>query len=122
MPSYQHVITGAKCQDPQNTWGGIIADDMGLGKSLTMLSAIASSTALASDYARSETCRTRNYDDPVIAARSTLIVVPSTRQSFFTPERCLCWISDIFATVLIDNWIDEIHKLSEVNSFQDSDC
>ena len=79
--SYQHIITGAKSRDPQDTCGGILADDMGLGKSLMMLSAIAGSIAQAFDYAKSLTSLPGISSDPIIAARSTLLVVPSTRKS-----------------------------------------
>lgn len=76
--SYQHLITGAKSRDPQDFYGGVLADDMGLGKSLIMLSAIAGSLDPALTYAKTLTSAPGSTDDPVIAAKSTLLVVPST--------------------------------------------
>ena len=78
IPSYQHIITGSKSRDPQDTYGGVLADDMGLGKSLVMLSAIAGSLDPALTYAKALTSAPGSTDDPVIAAKSTLLVVPST--------------------------------------------
>ncbi|KAG8533004.1 uncharacterized protein KY384_001786 [Bacidia gigantensis] len=77
-PTYQHVITGAKSREPQDTCGGILADDMGLGKTLMMLSAIAGSQIQAFNYAKSLTSPPGASSDPVIAAKSTLLVVPHT--------------------------------------------
>jgi hypothetical protein len=52
---------------------------MGLGKSLTMLSAIAGSLVSALDYARTVTSISASSQG-IIAAKSTLIVVPSARK------------------------------------------
>ena len=76
--SYQHLITGAKSREPQAFYGGVLADDMGLGKSLVMLSAIAGSLDPAFTYAKTLTSAPDSTDDPVIVAKSTLLVVPST--------------------------------------------
>ncbi|KAG4293537.1 hypothetical protein FPRO06_00122 [Fusarium proliferatum] len=40
-PFYQHVFSGAKRPNQEEAQGGILADDMGLGKSLVILSTIA---------------------------------------------------------------------------------
>lgn len=56
--------------------GGIVADEMGLGKTLTLLSAVAGSLDRAFAYARTMT----NFEASgrsVIAAKSTLVIVPS---------------------------------------------
>jgi hypothetical protein len=50
---------------------------MGLGKTLTMLSAIGGSLSQAYDYARTMTTDPYDTTKSVIAAKSTLIIVPS---------------------------------------------
>jgi SWI/SNF-related matrix-associated actin-dependent regulator of chromatin subfamily A3 len=64
-------MTG-ECHEPK---GGIIADDMGLGKSLTILSAIASSLNSAAEFASNWKSGESNAQVP---SRATLIMVPST--------------------------------------------
>jgi len=75
---FQHIITGAKSPNAKECAGGIVADEMGLGKSLIMLSAITGSLALAFRYARTMTSVNASGHG-IIAAKSTLIVVPSAR-------------------------------------------
>ncbi|KAK5056112.1 hypothetical protein LTR84_012665 [Exophiala bonariae] len=87
---YQHLITGAKCNTPQDPLGGILADEMGLGKSLMMISAIVGSLSQAYNFAFAMTTKPGVNVEAVSAARSTLIVVPSA--------------------LLMDNWIEEITK------------
>jgi SNF2-related domain len=79
--SYQHIITGAKSPDPNDCLGGILADDMGLGKSLAMLCAIMGSLDRASEYASQSSNAQAPLDGPM-RAKSTLIIVPSA---------CECW-------------------------------
>ncbi|CAO2650533.1 Nn.00g018250.m01.CDS01 [Neocucurbitaria sp. VM-36] len=86
-PVYNHLITGAKSPYAKECPGGIIADEMGLGKSLTMLSAITGTLDRACAYAQSMTS-IGSSGQGVIAAKSTLILVPSA--------------------LLIDSWIKEI--------------
>jgi SNF2 family DNA or RNA helicase len=77
--SYQHVITGAKSPFRDDFLGGILADDMGLGKSLAMLCAIIGSLDRASEFAGP----IYHVGPPVKgpkAAKSTLIIVPSARE------------------------------------------
>ncbi|KAH0563507.1 hypothetical protein GP486_001928 [Trichoglossum hirsutum] len=79
---YQHIITGAKSPTPDDFLGGILADDMGLGKSLTMLSAIVGSLARANEYARQGSMSAGHPGEPPRAAKSTLIIVPSAHTLF----------------------------------------
>ena len=71
------MITGPGRNLQEEGLGGILADDMGHGKSLMMLSAIAGSLGAAFHYAASMTSAPCQTTEPVIAARSTLLVVPS---------------------------------------------
>ncbi|KAK5407027.1 hypothetical protein LTR20_007467 [Exophiala xenobiotica] len=87
---YRHTITGATSADSLDTRGGILADDMGLGKSLVMISAIVASLSEAFHHARTLTTPPGDLHEPVIAARSTVVVVPSA--------------------LLMDGWVEEINR------------
>ncbi|KAJ0425197.1 P-loop containing nucleoside triphosphate hydrolase protein [Aspergillus carlsbadensis] len=65
--------------------GGIIADAMGLGKTLTMISAILFSMDDAEEFMLS-TDRAVNEGGFVIPTKSTLVVVPSTREYHIAPN------------------------------------
>jgi hypothetical protein len=78
--SYQHIITGAKSPIPTDFLGGILADDMGLGKSLAMLCAIMGSLGRASEYA-GKIFGSEPLREGRMAAKSTLIIVPSACES-----------------------------------------
>jgi SWI/SNF-related matrix-associated actin-dependent regulator of chromatin subfamily A3 len=62
--------------------GGILADVMGLGKTLSMISAIVSSLPQATEYA---TAGHQNFSSPSWRCRSraTLVIATSMRESFF---------------------------------------
>jgi SWI/SNF-related matrix-associated actin-dependent regulator of chromatin subfamily A3 len=94
-PSFRHKITGAKSPFTRDTLGGIVADEMGLGKTLTMLSVIAGSLPQAYDYARTTTTDAYDTAKRVIAAKSTLIVVPSACEICHDFMEKETWISNI---------------------------
>ncbi|RYP47846.1 hypothetical protein DL768_006163 [Monosporascus sp. mg162] len=48
---YKHIITGSEHPKPEDIRGGILADGMGLGKTLTMITGIVASLALAEEFA-----------------------------------------------------------------------
>ena len=81
LSSYQHIITGSKRTRPlDDSGGGILADDMGLGKSLTTLSIVVGSLDIAKAYAESNIVQAPMSDSqvrPKMVAKSTLISVPS---------------------------------------------
>lgn len=81
---------------------------MGLGKSLTVLSAIASSLNEAAEFASTWTKDLTGAIDAQVPSRATLIMVPSS--SKYGPIRGLCnRLRDANQyEVLVDNWIDEI--------------
>ena len=62
---------------PEDSFGGILADDMGLGKSLSMTSAIVASKDHALKFACSHELGAQPVAKQVVASRATLIVVPS---------------------------------------------
>ncbi|KAK8130900.1 SNF2 family N-terminal domain-containing protein [Apiospora sp. TS-2023a] len=67
LPIFEHTITGAKCRTSQDCRGGLIADDAGLGKTLTTLATIANTLA-------SSDCFMKHDESNV---KATLVVVPS---------------------------------------------
>ncbi|KAK2606199.1 hypothetical protein QQS21_003370 [Conoideocrella luteorostrata] len=87
---YQHVFSGAKRPQQEETKGGIIADDMGLGKSLVILSTVAGSLDRADQFFDTQSQLHSSGSSNKIPSKATLIVAPSS--------------------LLIDNWVDEIWK------------
>jgi SNF2 family DNA or RNA helicase len=68
---YTNLVTeNSQRTEPQESRGGLLADQMGLGKSLTMISLIASSPALSNSSVVFTTQGT------ICRIKSTLIVVP----------------------------------------------
>jgi SNF2 family DNA or RNA helicase len=73
------VLTGARRPRRDEVLGGIVADDMGLGKSLVMLSTVAASLGPAKAFGDPGSF----LDDPSrsaerINSQATLILAPST--------------------------------------------
>ncbi len=77
-PSFINRISNAyKTEEPRQFYGGIIADPMGLGKTLTMIALIATDLAgyHSGDFAMDE-----NVDDDK-PNKTTLVIVPPPRTS-----------------------------------------
>jgi SWI/SNF-related matrix-associated actin-dependent regulator of chromatin subfamily A3 len=87
---YQHMITGAKSVAPDDVPGGILADGMGLGKTLTMIASITASLSRAEESAQTLSKGPAKAGLSLVPVQSTLIIVPST--------------------LLMDGWVDEINK------------
>jgi hypothetical protein len=107
------LITGSKRQVvPENNLGGIISDEMGMGKSLTMLSAIVGSRADAESFARSKgrDLVPKGVQKP--ASKATLIVVPSVCKWLLIAFKFVCYGTPqlILArdVVLLEGWIEEV--------------
>nr|RBQ99283.1 hypothetical protein FVER53263_00105 [Fusarium verticillioides] len=83
-PFYQHVFSGAKRPNQEEAEGGILADDMGLGKSLVILSTIAGSLDRAKAFAGSKQ-----------RSAATLIVVSSTLLIDNWVEQIQMWSSSM---------------------------
>ncbi|KAK8044974.1 SNF2-related protein [Apiospora rasikravindrae] len=64
---FEHVITGAKCRTAQDCPGGLIADDAGLGKTLTTLAIIVNTLTNAEAFEKQDESH----------KKATLVVVPS---------------------------------------------
>ncbi|KAI1777215.1 SNF2 family N-terminal domain-containing protein [Hypoxylon cercidicola] len=87
---YCHTITGSLSDKPDDTVGGLLADAMGVGKTLTMIASIASSLENANAFASNQTARSSPGMYRKYPISSTLILVPSA--------------------LLLDGWIAEIEK------------
>ncbi|KAI1387873.1 SNF2 family N-terminal domain-containing protein [Hypoxylon trugodes] len=81
---YRHIITGSTSDAPDDAPGGILADAMGVGKTLTMIASIASAPTATIQ----STTEPGNFQSQAI--NSTLILVPSP--------------------LILDGWIEEIEK------------
>lgn len=81
--SWRHVITGSRSLKATCSRGGILADDMGLGKSLTTIALVAGSLVRAEQYAKSyEESDEKETPTRTLRRRrcaGTLIVAPSSR-------------------------------------------
>jgi len=107
--SFRHALTGTKRPKRDEAKGGIIADDMGLGKTLVVLSAIASSLNIATEFVSNHAGDLPNLSGIQRATKATLILAPSTREfhlNFKFYIQKLAYVN-LYA-VLIDSWIDEI--------------
>lgn len=106
--SYQHRITLAKSPDRTEALGGILADDMGLGKSLSVLAAIAATLDMAEHHAqRVSTMSPEDVLHKPVPARCTLVLVPSTCKCFrFASRDGMLTIR----TVLMISWRTEIDR------------
>lgn len=82
--SYDHVITHTSSDKPDDAAGGILADAMGVGKTLTMIASIVSSLEKASQFAAVQEPNTSLARDSetsqIHSVSSTLILVPSARE------------------------------------------
>ena len=109
--SYEHLITGSKRQViPENNLGGIISDDMGMGKSLTMLSAIVASLAAAESFAQSERRNLASSGVRKPASKATLLVVPSACKWLLIVWHITSKLILVWNLVLLDAWIEEVQK------------
>jgi SWI/SNF-related matrix-associated actin-dependent regulator of chromatin subfamily A3 len=67
--------------EPREARGGIIADDMGLGKSLVILSAIATTLPDATAFASVGKYASVTPQHAQVPSRATLILLPSTSKN-----------------------------------------
>ncbi|KAI0376440.1 SNF2 family N-terminal domain-containing protein [Hypomontagnella monticulosa] len=91
---YDHIITRTSSNKPEDTAGGILADAMGVGKTLTMIASIVSTLKKAQSFLSGQESNISSAPAPRISQRrliiSTLILVPSA--------------------LLLDGWIAEIER------------
>jgi SNF2 family DNA or RNA helicase len=81
---YRHIITKAQQNElPDESGGGILADEMGMGKSLTTLVLIEKTLSDALQWAEE---RKTQSDDMMVKqhCRATLVIVPSHGKWFHT--------------------------------------
>ncbi|KAH9209007.1 SNF2 family N-terminal domain-containing protein [Leptodontidium sp. 2 PMI_412] len=89
---FRHAVTNAKSRTPSSeVGGGILADEMGMGKSLSILALITKTIESSEQWGRGESS---DADDrstlPQKPVRGTLVLVPSA--------------------VLINEWLNEVRK------------
>ena len=93
---------------PSYSMGGLLADVMGLGKTLSMISAIVSSLPQATGYATAENY---NFVSPASGCRSraTLVVVTSMRRcSLFSLSLSLSLVLIVSFSEVLDVWEREV--------------
>jgi len=73
------VLGIRKLEAPREDFGGILGDEMGLGKSLSMLSSIFVSSRTAREFA-DNWAAVSHHENAKPTTRATLIVVPSARE------------------------------------------
>lgn len=94
-----NISGDAQRQPPQDFRGGIIADPMGFGKSLTMIALVAHDKAgVVGSHA------------PVVLGpnRTTLLVVPPSCEFIISPPCPILWLTD-FSTV-VQTWEDQLER------------
>ena len=83
---YHNVITGTSQRDPPpETFGGILADMMGLGKTLSILSLIASSLDMAEDWSKQQPLQPQAPPAPKKNGNSRVFDVPKETPLGLTP-------------------------------------
>ncbi|KAI1871349.1 uncharacterized protein JN550_004794 [Neoarthrinium moseri] len=87
---FKHVITGSSSAKPEDSPGGILADGMGLGKTLTMIASIVAGISHTEDIEMKNQDEDKEATTTLMPIQSTLVVVPSLS--------------------LLDGWVDEIKK------------
>lgn len=81
VPSYVNTVTGARQDSPPPDFkGGLLADQMGLGKTLSMISLVASDSASNLKAAVPSRYNSIEVHDAVSPVKTTLLVVPFTRE------------------------------------------
>ncbi|KAL2830493.1 SNF2 family N-terminal domain-containing protein [Aspergillus cavernicola] len=90
-PVYKHIITGMRSPERADILGGILADGMGLGKTLSMIASIVTSIPRHEELSMDDVMNNgKGLDTSLIPVRCTLVIVPSV--------------------LLLDGWIEEIEK------------
>ncbi|KAI9665475.1 MAG: hypothetical protein M1831_001617 [Alyxoria varia] len=91
MPYYLHILSGETRDRPlEECEGGVLADDVGLGKTLTMISALVGSLNRGAAFASSKRPEHKHLDSKHQSCSATLVIVPSG--------------------LILDGWGNEIHK------------
>ena len=92
---WYHLITDQEVSEPPQALGGILADVMGLGKTLSMLALVAETRAAAEQFGEQDS--PLEMERVVRNAKATLIVCPKS---------------------VLSNWIDQIGSHTHRNKFK----
>ena len=74
---YKNIITGSLSPKPVDMQGGILADGMGLGKTLTMIASIVASLHRAEEHGKARPLWRKEANASVTPVKSTLVILPS---------------------------------------------
>jgi len=74
---YRHIITGSKSPKADDMLGGIVADGMGLGKTLTMIASIVANLGRADEFTTDGGLFNIEGKTPLMPVKATLVIVPS---------------------------------------------
>lgn len=113
---WYHVITGQEVREkPQPARGGILADMMGLGKTLSILSLIAATTDEAHDFATKQPPQDMNGAER--NAKGTLIVCPTSVLANWTEQIQDHVVAGKLSVYVYhgNNRLQDLSKLSEYN-------
>lgn len=75
---FVHRITGTRCATrPDEKGGGVLADDMGMGKSLSILALVVNTLTEGKEWVTKQENEDLVHSDVETYAHSTLVIVPS---------------------------------------------
>ncbi|KAF2474164.1 uncharacterized protein BDR25DRAFT_280932 [Lindgomyces ingoldianus] len=117
QPCYRHSITNTISRiTPVETGGGILADDMGMGKTLSILALILRTLEEAHSWVSEHNSTSDISPEAIVErksrprARATLIIASSDREKRQWPPSPTDNIANRSATVMINEWFQEIDR------------
>ena len=100
-----NIARKAQISKPPQFCGGILADPMGLGKSLSMISLIANDSSNTSQDMPEELKDMNRYESYHFTSATLLIVPPSCEYSF-----TFAAVRDLMFSTVISTWEDQFKK------------
>jgi len=102
-----HCITKQRSTvQPDERGGGVLADEMGMGKSLAVLALVIRTLERAREWAEEHRLDEHTHSGSYTYSHSTLVIVPSARTLTASP----CSAPSNASQVLINGWETEIRK------------
>lgn len=100
------MITKSTSDKPYDTLGGILADTMGVGKTLTMIASIASSQKEEKYNVQPADSEEHSMTWKPSHNNSTLILVPSVRKLFCSTEEVFSCLVTPNLVLSVTRWMD----------------